>query len=366
MFDVIVVGAGPAGATTAKMLADSGLKVLIVERLKLPRYKSCSGVLIKKSMDLVKQYFGEAVPTSVMCTPYDNHGMIFTDDKGKEYAFEQEGLNVWRSSFDNWLTENAVKAGVELRDMTSAVSCEQAEDHIELQLHSDRTYTEQARYVIDCEGVTSALKRNVLNISPKFITTYQTFNVGKIELDPHYFYAYELPFAEALSLSALHLPSQLGAVVFVHSLQECFHDDALRGVGQMLGGGDHPHAILAELMLSDGAVVAVACESVQLVNQHALERVGSTVGKHTLELRSIIVRAGFCPVDVLPDDLQIVLGGVLLADMELPLDALLGLHRGAVAPVESNFLHIKNSSLQNAEECGILKLVRLQYTTLPP
>lgn len=193
MFDVIVVGAGPAGATTAKMLADSGLKVLIVERLKLPRYKSCSGVLIKKSMDLVKQYFGEAVPTSVMCTPYDNHGMIFTDDKGKEYAFEQEGLNVWRSSFDNWLTENAVKAGAELRDMTSAVSCEQAEDHIELQLHSDRTYTEQARYVIDCEGVTSALKRNVLNISPKFITTYQTFNVGKIELNPHYFYAYLQP-----------------------------------------------------------------------------------------------------------------------------------------------------------------------------
>ena len=102
-------------------------------------------------------------------------------------------MNVWRSSFDNWLTENAVKAGVELRDMTSAVSCEQAEDHIELQLHSDRTYTEQARYVIDCEGVTSALKRNVLNISPKFITTYQTFNVGKIELDPHYFYAYLQP-----------------------------------------------------------------------------------------------------------------------------------------------------------------------------
>ena len=56
MFDVIVVGAGPAGATTAKMLADSGLKVLIVERLKLPRYKSCSGVLIKKSMDLEKQF----------------------------------------------------------------------------------------------------------------------------------------------------------------------------------------------------------------------------------------------------------------------------------------------------------------------
>ena len=193
MYDVIVVGAGPTGATTAKALADSHLKVLLVERMKMPRYKSCSGVLIKKSIDLVSRYFGKDVPRSAMCTPTDNRGMIFTDDKGKEYAFEQEGVNIWRSSFDNWLTENAVEAGVELRDKTSVISCEQKSNHIELKLHSDKIYTEQARYVIDCEGVTSVLKRSVLKISPKFITTYQTFNYGKIDLDPHYFYAYLQP-----------------------------------------------------------------------------------------------------------------------------------------------------------------------------
>lgn len=121
MYDVIVVGAGPTGATAAKTLADSHLKVLLVERMKMPRYKSCSGVLIKKSMDLVSRYFGKAVPRSAMCTPTDNRGMIFTDDKGKEYAFEQEGVNIWRSSFDNWLTENAVEAGAELRDETSVI-----------------------------------------------------------------------------------------------------------------------------------------------------------------------------------------------------------------------------------------------------
>ena len=193
MYDVIVVGAGPTGATAAKTLADSRLKVLLVERMKLPRYKSCSGVLIKKSIDLVSRYFGKDVPRSAMCTPTDNRGMIFTDDKGKEYAFEQEGVNIWRSSFDHWLTENAVEAGAELCDETSALACEQKNGYIELKLHSDKTYTEQARYVIDCEGVTSVLKRSVLNISPKFITTYQTFNYGKIDLDPHYFYAYLQP-----------------------------------------------------------------------------------------------------------------------------------------------------------------------------
>ncbi len=193
MYDVIVIGAGPTGAAAAKALADSGLKILIVERMKLPRYKSCSGVLIKKSMDLVNQYFGKDVPASAMCTPTDNHGMILTDDKGKEYVFEQEGLNVWRSSFDNWLTQNAAEAGAELRDCTSAITCEQSADHITLRLHSDKTYTEQARYVIDCEGVTSVIKRKALGTSPEFITTFQTFNEGNVKLDPHYFYAYLQP-----------------------------------------------------------------------------------------------------------------------------------------------------------------------------
>lgn len=48
MYDVIVVGAGPTGACASKTLAENGYKVLMIEKFKLPRYKSCSGMLIKK------------------------------------------------------------------------------------------------------------------------------------------------------------------------------------------------------------------------------------------------------------------------------------------------------------------------------
>ena len=81
MFDVIVIGAGPAGSTAAKTLAEKGYSVLMVEKFKMPRYKSCSGQLIKKTMDMVQEYYGESVPTDTMCIPTENRGMIFTDDK---------------------------------------------------------------------------------------------------------------------------------------------------------------------------------------------------------------------------------------------------------------------------------------------
>lgn len=198
MYDVMVVGAGPAGCTAAKTLAEKGKKILLLEKFKMPRYKSCSGVLIRKSMDLVKTYFGEAVPASALCTPTQNRGMVFTDDKGKEYRFEQEGLNVWRSHFDGWLAGKAKESGAEVKDGTAVVSCTEKDGFVEASLGGEGTDTVRAGYVIDCEGVVGTLKRRIFRQTssasePGYITTYQTFNEGSIDLDPHYFYAYLQP-----------------------------------------------------------------------------------------------------------------------------------------------------------------------------
>ncbi len=40
IYDVIIVGAGPAGSTLAYELARQGISVLILERDALPRYKT--------------------------------------------------------------------------------------------------------------------------------------------------------------------------------------------------------------------------------------------------------------------------------------------------------------------------------------
>lgn len=193
MFDIIVIGAGPTGCTVSKILSENGLKVLLVEKFALPRYKSCSGQLIKKSIDLVKLYFGDNVPLSTMCTPFENKGMIFVDDKGKEYRFEQKGLNVWRSQFDNWLSAKAAQYGVLIKDKTSAISCSEGNNFVTVTLKDEKIHSEMARYVVDCEGIVGLIKRKINRDTPQYISTYQTYNQGSIDLDYHYFYAYLQP-----------------------------------------------------------------------------------------------------------------------------------------------------------------------------
>ncbi|MDI6631695.1 MAG: FAD-dependent oxidoreductase [Bacillota bacterium] len=53
VYDVIVVGAGPAGCIAAKELARNGLKVLLLESKKIPRHKPCAGGLTRKTLSLL-------------------------------------------------------------------------------------------------------------------------------------------------------------------------------------------------------------------------------------------------------------------------------------------------------------------------
>ena len=60
-WDVIVVGAGPAGSSAARAAAEAGSSVLLLDGARFPRYKTCGCGLIGTSLDLLPPAASEVV-----------------------------------------------------------------------------------------------------------------------------------------------------------------------------------------------------------------------------------------------------------------------------------------------------------------
>ncbi len=184
--DLAIVGAGPAGCTAAYTAAKAGMRVCLVERCALPRYKSCSGMLIAKAIQRIRAYYGQDAPVATTCcAPIRNAGMVFTDECGKEYRFESAGLNVWRSELDAWFAAQARAQEAQILEQTPVARCVPTQSGVELTTaRGDRI---EARRAILATGVSA------LGGQASYIYTYQTYCEGTVRLDPHYFYAYLQP-----------------------------------------------------------------------------------------------------------------------------------------------------------------------------
>src|SRR5262245_57366652 len=53
MYDVAIVGSGPAGACAAINLAQHGVSVILVEKAEIPRYKTCGGGVVHRAQKLL-------------------------------------------------------------------------------------------------------------------------------------------------------------------------------------------------------------------------------------------------------------------------------------------------------------------------
>jgi flavin-dependent dehydrogenase len=110
--DVLVVGAGPAGAVAAIVLARAGARVRLIDRAAFPRDKLCGDTINPGTLRLLRR-LGLADALEARALPID--GMIVTGEGGiaveGRYPRDQRGLAISRRDFDAMLLEQAVAAG---------------------------------------------------------------------------------------------------------------------------------------------------------------------------------------------------------------------------------------------------------------
>lgn len=206
-YDVIVVGAGPSGASAAYELARAGLRVLILEKETLPRYKTCGGGLPRKVARALKFDLGPTVEQAI------DRGLVTSDFAGPvEYTFpEPYGWCVMRATFDHYLTQQASGAGATCVTRAAVRRVRQTPEQVVVETKDD-TYTACA--LIGADGANSVVahqaglmhgRRFGLALEAEIAVTPRAMEAWRCRLHLHFGgvpwgYAWVFPKADHLSV----------------------------------------------------------------------------------------------------------------------------------------------------------------------
>jgi digeranylgeranylglycerophospholipid reductase len=163
-YDLVVVGSGPAGATTARIAAESGLKVLLVDKKQeLGAPIQCSGAVSAHALgDVGVIPDDEFVSASIFGFKiYDSDGYSKTQDyrklKPDEYKGKPLGYVVDRRRFDRYLMKVAEQAGAEVWLKTEALGYTK-NPRGDVQLHLNRFGQDiniRTKVIIGADGLQS-------------------------------------------------------------------------------------------------------------------------------------------------------------------------------------------------------------------
>lgn len=166
MWDVAIVGSGPAGASCAAFCAAAGLRTLVLERAIFPREKVCGDCLNPTCWPVLERL---GVAAEVRAAPQgkltrvdfiavDGHAVSAPLPAG-----ERAEIAIRRSVLDDLLRRRAQSLGAEIREGETLVSVRRENEIWNL---STANFTESAKWLVAADGRNSTVAR-LCNLMPR-------------------------------------------------------------------------------------------------------------------------------------------------------------------------------------------------------
>lgn len=171
-FDTLIIGAGPAGSAAAALLATTGLRVLVLEREKFPRYHIGESLIPFTHHPLKRLGLVERMRQSPNVKKYS---VQFVSRSGKaslpfyfSTRYEADVAQTWqvlRSEFDQMLLDNAREKGATVREETTVQDLLQEDGvtrGVRAVTKTGQAFEFRAPLTLDCSGrdALAATRRN--------------------------------------------------------------------------------------------------------------------------------------------------------------------------------------------------------------
>jgi geranylgeranyl reductase family len=151
MYDLIIIGGGPSGASAGRRAGKLGLKTLLLEKEKFPRYKPCGGGLSAHAIS----YLDFELPQDIIEWEVTGVRGVFKDQMIEVHKDHNISSLVSRAVFDNFLLKKAKETGIEIHTGEKVLSCTEKPEFVEV-ITKKQTY--QAKFAIVAEGAHGLIK----------------------------------------------------------------------------------------------------------------------------------------------------------------------------------------------------------------
>jgi len=119
MYDLIVIGGGPAGTSAAITAAQSGARVLLLEKSRFPRHKVCGEFVSAESLNLLGNLLSQDFAPLLHGSVRIPESRIFLDGKMLRTRINPPAASIARFYLDEALWNSAQECGVEVLEQTT-------------------------------------------------------------------------------------------------------------------------------------------------------------------------------------------------------------------------------------------------------